>query len=264
MLKVEIRFDPGFVEEAVFLELKRLAASGEEGMQRRFREEWASLYEGGSSVEESEAAFQRLSGRYFKALGLSELFAQRFEELQGLSASAEVAFVRRVFSRKEERVEFYASRAGDGRLGIEIPTVLFIGLQVARCLHREALVAFLRHELMHVCDMIDPAFKYDPRADLGGVCEAEEDLLRERFRLLWDVWVHGRFKRKGWQTLEEDSVRRQEWERVFAFVDPVRRLEAFRIVGGRDRWTQQELLALARQGRLTEAIGSGVGQTHVP
>lgn len=256
---LEIRFDPAFVEEAVFLELKRVASLGEEELQRRFREEWASLYEGRSSVEEREAAFQRLSGRYFKVLGLSELFARRFEEFPELSTPIEVALVRRVFSRKEERVEFYVPRAGDGQPGIEVPTVLFIGLQVARCLHPEALVAFLRNELMHVCDMIAPAFEYDPRADLGGECEEEEELVRERFRLLWDIWVHDRFKRRGWQTLAEDSVRRQEWERAFAFVDPARRLEIFRIVGGRDRWTQQELLALARQGRLTEAIGSGVG-----
>lgn len=229
---VNIQFDPAFVEEAVFLELKRAASLGQGQTQRMFRQEWTALYEENSSPEEREAAFQRLSDRYFKALGLSELFAQRFEEFPELATVIEVALVRGVFSRKEERVEFYVSRARDGEPGIRVPTVLFIGLQAARCLDRDPLVAFLRHELMHVCDMINPAFKYDPRADLGGACKAEEELIRERFRLLWNMWVHGRCKRKGWQTLKEDLIRLQEQE-------------IFQIVGGRDRWTQQELLALA-------------------
>lgn len=240
---MNIQFDPAFVEEAVFLELKRAASLGQGQMQRTFRQEWTALYEENSSPEEREAAFQRLSGRYFKALGLSELFAQRFEEFPELATVIEVALVRGVFSRKEERVEFYVSRAGDGepglpapatprQAGIRVPTVLFIGLQAARCLDRDPLAAFLRHELMHVCDMINPAFKYDPHADLGGACRAEEDLIRERFRLLWNMWVHGRCKRKGWQTLKEDLIRLQDQE-------------IFQIVGGRDRWTQQELLALA-------------------
>jgi hypothetical protein len=252
MAAVELRFDPALVEEAVFLEFSRPAASGAAQIVAAFHREREAVY-GLADAGQRDAAFQQLALRYFQSLGLAELFTARLEEFPRLSDRIELAVVRRVWSRKDEQVELYVGRPPEARLPVEASTTLFIGLQVSRCLDRGKLVAFLRHELMHVVDMLDPAFAYDPHVGFGGEYLPENELIRERFRLLWDLWVHGRMKRLGWQTVTADAGRRQEFERMFEFLDPTHRKELFKTVSEQDRWTQGELLALARQPQVAAA-----------
>jgi len=245
-MAVDFRFDPAFIEETVFLALRQAEAAGDRRTAAAFQRERSAVY----ACEETAARdtrFQQLAARYFKLLGLAALFTGRLEDLPTLPGRVEAIVVRRVWSRKEERVELYTSTA----------TTLLIELQASRCLDRERLIAFLRHELMHVADMLDPAFAYDPHAALGGACEVEDDLIRERFRVLWDLWTHGRMRRRGWPTLRDDTARRQEAGRAFASLDPARRTALVERVITRGQWTQRELLALAADERLTKTLGQG-------
>mgnify|MGYP001610422865 CR=1 FL=1 len=245
-MTVEIRCDPAFVEEAVFLELGRVTAAGVRQMASAFHRERETVYEL-PDTQQRDAAFQRLAHRYFETLGLSELFTARLEEFPRLSDRIELILLHRVWLRKEEQVELYVDQSREVPLALTASTTLFIGLQASRCLEREALTAWLRHELMHVSDMLDPTFAYDPHPAFGGECEPEHERIRARFRALWDLWVHVRLRRMGWQTVTADAVRRQEVERMFACLDPTHREELFKTVSEQDRWTQGELLALARQ-----------------
>jgi hypothetical protein len=61
----------------------------------------------------------------------------------------------------------------------------------------QTLRALLRHELMHVADMLDPTFGYQrslPRSDDGP---SGDNLVRDRYRVLWDVTIDGRLARAG-------------------------------------------------------------------
>jgi hypothetical protein len=56
---------------------------------------------------------------------------------------------------------------------------------------------FLRHELYHIKDMLDPAFGYDPALP---DCEGEParlNLLLRRYRVLWDTVIDGRLWKSG-------------------------------------------------------------------
>jgi hypothetical protein len=245
MAGVEIRFDPALVEEAVFLELKRREVSGDRRMAKAFHAQRSGLY-GAGAAEERETRFRQLAERYFHELGLSALVTTRFAECPLVAAQVQVAAVQRVWSRKEEHVELYMR-----------PTTLLLGLQAACYLHRDALVAFLRHELMHISDMLDPAFAYDPHPEFGGMCETEDDLVRERFRVLWNVVVDSRLRRRGWQAVAEEPRRRQEFERAFSSWLPTRRHVVFEECSTRAQCTQRELLDLAKDERLTQTLGAG-------
>lgn len=242
---IELRFDPAFVEEVVFLEFSRPLESQASQAAAAFHREREALY-GLTDAGQRDAAFQQLALRYFQRLGLAELFTARLEEFPRLSDRIELVVVRRVWSRKDEEVELYVGRPSEARLPLEASTTLLIGLQVSCCLDRERLVAFLRHELMHVADMLDPALAYDPHAGLGGEDLPQNELIRERFRLLWDLWVHARMRRKGWPTVLTDEARHQEVARAVELLDPVAWRELFTVVSQQDHWTQGELLALAR------------------
>lgn len=246
---LEIRFDPTFVEEAVFLEVSRLTNAGHRRVVSSFHREREAVYQLADG-QQRDAAFRQLAHRYFQTLGFSELFAERLAEFSSLSSRVDLAIIRRVWRRKDEQVELYFNHTGAVQPTRHASTVLVIGLQPARCLDRERLTAFLRHELMHVADMLAPAFAYDPHPALGGENEPEQELIRVRFRALWDVWVHARCAQRGWQTLLDDAARRREVARAFALLNPADRDALVAAVRREDRWTQEELLALARTARV--------------
>jgi hypothetical protein len=58
-------------------------------------------------------------------------------------------------------------------------------------------LALLRAELLHVADMVDPAYGYEPALPEvdGGPTYAR--LLQDSYRALWDVTVAGRLTRRG-------------------------------------------------------------------
>ena len=256
MGSVEIRFDPALVEEAVFLELKRRRACGDRHMAAVFHAQRSSLYGASGAADERDARFQQLAEGYFHEQGLAELVTKRFEELPLVAALVQTTRVQRVWSRKEERVELYIRPVPDGRASIEASTTLLLGLQAACCLNRDELVAFLRHELMHISDMLDPSFAYEPHPEFGGECETEDDLTRERFRLLWNVWVAGRMRRNEWPLPDAERSSRG-LDRAFASWEPRRRCAVLQDLGSRNRCTQRELLELAKDERLTRMLGAG-------
>lgn len=254
---IEIRYGPSFMEEAVFLEMNAQETAVDQGMAQAFHAQRSTLYDAQGSTEQREAAFQQLAARYFHELGFAEVFTKRLEEFPLVSAYVLALIVRRVFCRKEERVELYVLPESEAHRHSVGPATLLIDLQAIRCRDRHRLVAWLRHELMHVSDMLDPAFAYEPHPELGGECDLEHDLIRERFRLLWDLFVEGRMRQRGWQTVVEESVRRREFERTFALWEPERREAAWQDLGGRGNWSQREFLELSQDERLTRMLGQG-------
>lgn len=74
------------------------------------------------------------------------------------------------------------------QLGICLPAALF--------LEPEALRLFLRRELLHVEDTLDPGFGYRPGPLRAGRPGAMENLARDRLRLLWGISVDGRLARR--------------------------------------------------------------------
>jgi len=239
MTAAELRFDPAFVEETVFLEAGRLPSV--------YHNEREAVYDV-PDAQRRDAAFQQLARHYFDSLGFTQLFTARLEEALHVSKRVELVIVRRVWSRKDEQVELYVGSSPTAPYPWGTSTTLLLGLQVARCRDREQLTAFLRHELMHADDMLDPAIAYDPQAALGGASAPENERIRQRFRILWDLWVHARMQALGWPTLLTGEARRQEVERAFADLDPAARAEIVAAVSGRTPWTQTQLMALARSG----------------
>ena len=79
-MAVEFRFDPGFVEEAVFLQAAHPADARARQMAAGFHQEREAAY-GLTDAAHREATFQQLARRYFQALGLERCVTDRFDEL---------------------------------------------------------------------------------------------------------------------------------------------------------------------------------------
>ncbi|HBA38562.1 MAG TPA: hypothetical protein DCZ05_02105, partial [Deltaproteobacteria bacterium] len=71
-------------------------------------------------------------------------------------------------------------------------------------LNPSVLLTFLRHELLHIADMLDPGFGYERELPAAEAGPTHDRLHKERYRVLWDATIDGRMVRRGWA---DESVR---------------------------------------------------------
>jgi hypothetical protein len=194
------QYDPALVEAAV------LEAVGARGEGREFHAAREGLYTV-PDVEARERAFADLHGRWFERLGLHRPFLAALDEQPRIAVSCDRWVVLRARSASEEAADLLAARAGRPTLLVELtPSTTAAPARMA---------AVLRHELMHVADMLDPDFGYTPElpADVRGT--PSEAAVRSRYRVLWGVYVDGRLVRAGRAPRERRDGRLAEFIRFF-------------------------------------------------
>ncbi|MBI4115645.1 MAG: hypothetical protein HY447_03615 [Candidatus Omnitrophica bacterium] len=221
METIHLRFDNAFVEEVVFLEMRR----EEEGnclLAKSFYDQRDKIYEETKTEEERDERFRSFYTEWFQKLGLSSIFKEIILQFPLILQTKPLIFVKRAWTKKDEETELYDE---EGK-----KTVL-IRLQAIRINDRSWLQAYLRSEFMRTSDMLDPVFQYSPRLDLGGESELENELVRERFHVLWNLYIDARMRRRGWKTVFPTETRGHGFEKA------------------RDQFTQYELLQLARDER---------------
>lgn len=231
-----LTFGPDLVEEAVLLS-ERLGTIGDAGAFRRERNRIYEIDEG----REREAGFRSLHLRYFTSLGLGRAVWRALRERPEVIARIDACRVVRAPSRRDE----IADLADDpmGRAAGRLPT-LIVSLRPETIVDPAAVGALLRHELMHVADMLDPAFGYQRQLPASQDGPSADNVLRERYRVLWDTTIDGRLVRSG---LSEEAVRQaRHWEfaATFAMLGD-RRDGAFKPWFDEDHPTHAAILAFA-------------------
>ncbi len=225
--------DPALAEEAV---LRTISGRPEE---RRFRRERNRLYD--LPLEERETAFASLHLRWFAALGLDEQLRQPLDELPILADHCFRCVVARARSRDDQGADLLVDDAASGREGRTVA----VRLLPAAFAHPEALRSFLRFELLHVADMVNPHFGYEPRfgSSLPGPCH--EQLLRDRYRVLWDVRIAGLLARRGAADAELVERVRAAFFRWFPMLGPEEAEKALAGLYAGDWGTHAELVRFA-------------------
>jgi hypothetical protein len=180
-----LTFDAGLAEEAV---LRHIAGHASE---RRFRHERNELY--ALRDDERERGFHRFHDEWFRALDLARPIETALDELPILATACGRCVVTRATSRHDEGADLLVAPDVDGASG---RTVL-IRLRPDLLATAEHLLGLLRAELLHVADMVDPTFQYEPTLPASHGGPSYEQLLRERYRVLWNTTVAGRLARRG-------------------------------------------------------------------
>jgi len=196
---MHLRYDEDFVEAAV-----RLRTSGPHQqvpslLVARFHRERERLYDI-RDPEERNAAFFRLHLEWFREWGLERLLTEPLNEFPLLPNALKVLAFRRSRGKNDEGTELYVTETG-ARTGV-------VAVRPEHLVRERGLGAFLRHELTHLHDMVDPAFGYFPELVDSGPFLNQHRLARERYRLLWDVSIDGRLSRRGCGTI---ATRDQRW-----------------------------------------------------
>lgn len=211
----------------------------------RYQKERESKYE--LPLDDRDKAFHELNLEYFSTLGYASLL---FEMLQDFSLFAEnldlVSFVK-ASKRVEEGADLFVQQDD---VGDSIKT-MFFKLMPEQFQHLKSLKMLLRREFLHVHDMLDPGFCYAPSLKTGNSVEmAERNLLQDRYRLLWHIYVNVR--------LSEKFVDYESWEllpqmrRVFPGLTQGEYSNMENNFKTR-KWTHLELLSLAEKG-IVDAI----------
>lgn len=233
---MNIRYDPSLIEEIVLLEVKRRE---EEGDLRLFQEYHAladSLYER-LSLDRREAAFEKLNRKLFLKWGFGEVVVKAWEEFPRLAESIEEVFVGKAITWREEGSDLSGDRKS---LGIKVFPRRFLSPQ--------GLQGFLRHELQHIADMLDPAFGYACEERLAN-SPAEENLIRDRYRTIWAVSIDGRLTRGGKETVATREERWRAFEALYSRIPEAQRVAVFEALWGSERLTHSEILAMAKDHR---------------
>jgi hypothetical protein len=121
---------------------------------------------------------------------------------------------------------------------------------------KEGLGLFLRHEFTHLSDMVDPSFGYFPELPQAGRVSAPQRLIRERYRLLWDITIDDRLSSAGHAVSLTREDRERLFNRAYSFWHEDQRRAVFAELSSSPGPTHARLLALASDPRdLAHTLG---------
>ncbi len=179
-----VEYEPRLVEEAVLLAVAR---GNDEPEFRAGRDRCYEI----ADPEEREWEFRAFHAVWFERLGLDRPIRRALLEEPLVARETRACIVAMARMRKAEGADLFVAppEVGGRSVGIR--------LRPERFTDADGLLQFLRHELLHIADMLDPRFRYT--RDLPGLESdaAYARLIKDRYRVLWDVCVDGRLARRG-------------------------------------------------------------------
>lgn len=207
---IQLTYDPELVEETV-LQAERAMPPLE---ARAFRRERNRLYRI-ADPERREAAFRSLHLGWFTRIGFHESIGTVVAACEDVARRLDEGRVLRAVARNDEGadlVDHVAAGAVDER------PILVLRLRPATVLDPDRVRALLHHELMHVADMLDPAFGYARSLPSSADGPSGDNIQRDRYRVLWDVTIDGRRARRGPTDARLRDARREEFAATFAML----------------------------------------------
>ena len=249
--ELRVEYEPRLVEETVFQALKG-HPKGPAVRRQRDR-----LYEI-EDAEARDAAFRRFHAAWFDRLGLGEPIDQALSEQPLIAAAVWACLVAFASSDRQEGAELFVRSPQEGMSEVGRRSVV-IRLRPETLLAPARIRAFLRHELLHIADMLDPRFGYEPWLPSSDAGPAHRELLKERYRVLWDAYIDGRLSRLGWAPAGTRARRLAEFARAFPMLGG-RAEEAFDCLFGSESRRHGELVAFASDPESMIDRSSGGGR----
>ncbi len=229
----DIEFDPLLVEQAVFLAIPGTV------YEKDFHATREVCYLE-TDPERRDHDFLHLEREWFVKLDLARPTTDALAEWPAILSRVQRCILAPSLRRRDECAELYGNHALNG------PKLnLLIRLDAGLFTKPAQMRAFLRHELMHINDMLDPDFDYDPSLgqflDDSGIPNAT----RDRYRLLWDVSIDGRLSARYGTAIAPQTRNEIEFGKRFRVLGP-RIAEAFNWILNAPTLTHPEILTFAR------------------
>ncbi len=152
-----------------------------------FRRELNRLYEI-QDMEERDSQFRSLHSSWFARLKLGRPVEIALDERPIIARSTRCCLVAIAPRQRDECAELFVKEPDSHSIS---------GHSVGLCLRPTTfldpayLLSLLRHEFLHIADMLDPSFEYEPTSPVGDD-SMHPALIQERYRVLWDTTIDGR------------------------------------------------------------------------
>lgn len=250
---MNIQYEPRLMEEVVFQEVKRREQAGDFSLFEAYHELADPIYENFSD-DKREAEFEKLNNQFFLKLGFGEVIAKGIEEFPMAGSKVEAAIVGKAITEGEEGADISKNLRF---IGIKLRPERFLthpypeGGGDYKLLH---LRRYLRHELMHVSDMLDEKFEY--RRELT-VASLIENVIRDRYKVIWDIYIDSRLLREGKETVSDRDGRYHQFQRLYRKIPPLKQRAVFDSLWQAEELTHSRILEMAKDtGKLLSFFGA--------
>ncbi len=253
---MDIQYDPLLTEAVVLQEIARRQETGDPTLFREYHVAADPLYH--RRPDARNAAFQRVHEQFFIKLGFPEIMRTEVYDFPSIERQASEVVVALAAGSHGEGADLSLEEAnGSGhpakRVGIRLMADRFLELPTLR--------RYLRHELLHVVDLLDPHFGYQGETRLAVTSPAEENIIRNRYRLLWCLSIDARLEGSGREPLEDRGTRRREFDAQYRKFGPAVRDAIFERLWRSELLSHGLLLQMATGSDGLLRLGHDAGHT---
>ncbi len=250
---MHIELDPTLIEETVFLALRARELLGDRAMFEQYHQRIDSLYDLSGDDRRREVAFQEVHAEFFGSLGFEETLRGHLAEFPLLERELNGITFLKTVARKQEGAELFVRRR-DEKTGGRRHRTAVVRLRAEMFLDPDRLSLLLRRELYHVSDMVDPAFAYRPDLGETGESIAQQNLVRDRYCVLWSLYVDARLVRADQAPDVVLDRHHGLLKKAFDGSPEADVLAVFQTVSHTESFTHADLLRLAKTGSPLESV----------
>jgi hypothetical protein len=266
---MDIRFQPALLQEVIDSFIEKTEREGDPTYYKEFHELADPIYEK-FSLEDREAEFKKLYQYLFGIWGFSDIIRDAFAEFPTLKEKIGIVLIKGVLKEDQEGVDIlrkWGSVEQELAKQFEEKGQKGVGIKlIPRRFYDPALSRYCRHELMHIADMLDPLFNYDPDTKVGQN-PGEETLILHRYRVLWCQSIDSRLIRSGKDPMLSKEDRFKEFRSWYRKIPAPQLKSVFEGLWQTDSFNHSELVEMASDTvrvmeRAVEVEGSEVPQTQ--
>ena len=252
---MKFEFDPSLIEEVIFRELKVREERGDYALTDEYHSLTDPVYEN-FPLDERPAQFKKIEWDFFKKLGflkpIKEVFDE-FPELEEKVLGGIIAKAKNPFDEGSDLVKGPNEGTDKKRVIVKLLSDRFRDVAYLKKL--------IRHELMHVVDMLTESFGY--RDERLGCNPMEESIITERYSTFWDIFVDSRLIRKGRDTTSDKEGRYREFESLYKKIPEEVKIAIFDFLWQDECITHDKILELAKDVNKVIKISEGLPIKHV-
>jgi len=205
---MKMEYEPSLIEEVVFKEITMREEKGDNTLSEEYHLKVDPIYEQ-FSLEDRQKEFKKIEWDFFEKLGFSkyveEIFSE-FPEVENLISGGVVVKARSHHDECIDLVRGLDDKADKYRIKIKLLSERFHNIPY--------LQKLMRHEIMHVLDMLDASFGY--KNEFLGGSPLEQNIIRERYSTFWDIFVDSRLLRSGKETIGSKDARFEEFAALYS------------------------------------------------
>ncbi len=245
----EIIYDSQLVDDIVFKGLAEREGRGDTELFNKYHELRDEIYE--IEQDDRPKRFRDLDNDFFHRLGYDIFLKEILDEYPGIKDKIEEVHIRRATTKQNE-----GSNVVDNGKKVIVRLYPEQFIEGGKEMHK-----VLAHELMHVSDMMDEGFGYS--AVHFDCSPMEERIMRDRYRLFWDIYVDSRLEREGKEPVGSKEDRKKEFDSFFSKIPDDTRNSIFeKMWGGKEPLNHprmielskdvDKIIAIAKEGSFTD------------